>query len=133
MKFYNNKIGWAYSPITGIHTLTGGDTVFYTGIKQTGSRTPYEYKLYQNYPNPFNPKTNIKYQIVKRSRVKLVVFDIIGKEVITLVNREQTAGTYEVDFMGKFTATGVYFYRMTVTDEKSGIVYTDTKKMVLLK
>ena len=50
-----------------------------------------------------------------------------------MVDNFEQAGAYEVDFMGKFTATGVYFYRMTVTDEKSGIVYSETKKMILLK
>jgi hypothetical protein len=85
------------------------------------------YKLFQNYPNPFNPKTNIKYQIKNNSFVSIKIFDILGKEVETLVNEKQSSGMYEVSWDASQYPSGVYFYRL-VTDG-----FTDTKKMILLK
>jgi hypothetical protein len=132
LSFIGGSTGWAYTSIpTGVHTTTGGDPVWYTGIQQVSSKTPVQFKLYQNYPNPFNPKTNIKYQIVKRSYVKLAVFDITGREIITLVDRIQTGGTYEVDFSGNGLSSGVYFYRIQINSGKE--VFTDTRKMILIK
>ncbi len=90
------------------------------------------FKLYQNYPNPFNPVTTIKYEIpgdVKREtqNVKLIVYDILGREVKTLVNRHQAPGEYEVTFNGQNLSSGVYFYRLQAGD------YVKTKSMILLK
>ncbi len=132
-KFINRLNGWAYFTSSGIHTVTGGDTVWYTGIQQTPNAVPEKFILKQNYPNPFNPRTVIPYSLSSPAYVKIIAYDIQGREVQKMVDQYQQAGVYEVDFMGKFTATGVYFYRMTVTDNKSRIVYTDTRKMVLLK
>ena len=94
---------------------------------------PEGFILKQNYPNPFNPRTVIPYSLSAPAHVRIIAYDITGREVQRWSIIIEQAGAYEVDFMGKFTATGVYFYRMTVTDGKAGIVYTDTKKMVLLK
>ncbi len=132
-EFANNLYGWAYSGFTGVHTTTGGDPIFYTGIVQTPNAVPEKFILKQNYPNPFNPRTVIPYSLSSPAYVKIIAYDIQGREVQKMVDQYQQAGAYEVDFMGKFTATGVYFYRMTVTDDKSKIVYTDTRKMILLK
>ncbi|MCX6149795.1 MAG: T9SS type A sorting domain-containing protein [Ignavibacteriales bacterium] len=88
---------------------------------------PEEYKLYQNFPNPFNPTTTIKYSIPERSGVELKIFDVLGKEVTTLVNEEKTAGNYEVKFDGSKLASGIYIYRL-----KAGN-YFNTKKLVLIK
>jgi photosystem II stability/assembly factor-like uncharacterized protein len=96
----------------------------YSGNK---SIMPYEYSLSQNYPNPFNPTTNIRYAIPKSGFVKLVVFDMLGREVSTLVNEKQSAGSYETTFNASVHCSGVYFYRLT-TDN-----YSETKKMILLK
>jgi photosystem II stability/assembly factor-like uncharacterized protein len=128
VEFTNAQTGWAYSPITGIHTLTGGDPVWLTGIVRVSTESPREFKLYQNYPNPFNPFTNIKYQIKNNKFVKLVVYDITGREVITLVNQVQKAGTYQVDFSGNNFSTGVYFYSLFIDGK-----LIDTKKMLLIK
>jgi hypothetical protein len=66
--------------------------------------------------------------------VRIIAYDILGREVQRMVDQKQSAGEYEVDFMGKFTATGVYFYRMTVDPSTgSGQAFIDTKKMILLK
>jgi len=92
---------------------------------------PYEYKLSQNYPNPFNPNTKINYELPKEGKVKLVIYDILGREIKTLVNNEfKQAGRYTVEFNGTQYASGVYFYRIQVEDGKG---YTAVKKMVLVK
>ena len=81
----------------------------------------------QNYPNPFNLSTNIKYQIMNYGFVSLKVFDITSKEVATLVNEKQDAGTYSVSFDATGFASGIYFYKLTAGN------FTETKRMVLLK
>ena len=91
------------------------------------NQIPENFILYQNYPNPFNPTTTIAYQIPERDFVTLKVYDILGREVATLVNEEKPAGTYEVQFAGRGLTSGIYFYQL-----KSGN-YLETKKMILIK
>ena len=86
-----------------------------------------DFKLYQNYPNPFNPSTTIQYAIDSRQFVTLKVYDILGKEVATLVNEEKPAGSYEIDFDAHNLSSGIYFYQLIVGN------YIQTRKMVLLK
>ncbi|MCK5571112.1 MAG: T9SS type A sorting domain-containing protein, partial [Bacteroidetes bacterium] len=83
--------------------------------------------LEQNYPNPFNPTTNVNYSIPTAGFVTLKVYDLLGQEVVTLVNQEQDAGSYRVDFNAVDLANGAYFYRLTAG------TFTDVKKMVLMK
>ena len=89
--------------------------------------TPIEYSLEQNYPNPFNPNTTIKYSIPEDGFVKLSVYNLLGEEVITLVNNIQKAGRYEVVLDASKFASGVYYYRM---ESKN---FTSIKKMMLIK
>jgi len=98
-----------------------------TGLQNAGSETPIAYSLSQNYPNPFNPITNVKFSMLNVGDVKIVVYDIQGREVQTLVNEKLNAGTYEVKFDGSGLTSGVYFYRLT-TDS-----FIETKKMLLIK
>jgi hypothetical protein len=88
---------------------------------------PYEYNLSQNYPNPFNPSTIINYQLAMSSDVKLVVYDVMGREVDVLVDRKQNAGKYEIVWNAANFPSGVYFYKI-----QSG-EFTQTKKMILVK
>jgi hypothetical protein len=88
---------------------------------------PLETALMQNYPNPFNPKTGIRYQVSGDSDVKLVVYDILGREVTLLVNERKAPGHYEVSFDGNRVASGVYIYRLTAGS------YVATKRMLLVK
>jgi len=97
------------------------------GIKQIESTVPDKSFLFQNFPNPFNPSTNINFALQKSGLVTLKVYDILGKEVKTLVNKGMNTGTYSVGFSGADLPGGVYFYKL----ESNGI--TDLKKMVLVK
>jgi subtilisin family serine protease len=89
--------------------------------------TPKVFSLAQNYPNPFNPSTKIQYSIPKAGIVKMVVYDLLGREVITLVNEHKQAGVYDAIFDGVNLASGIYFYRIEAGD------FTAVKKMVLIK
>jgi len=128
IKFINKRVGWAYSNSPGVHTTTGGDTNWLTGLTQISNVIPKDFILYQNYPNPFNPRTVISYELSVAGYVTLSVYDIQGKHVIDLVNQKQSAGKYQVDFSGNELSSGVYFYKMTADDR-----IIDTKKMLLLK
>jgi hypothetical protein len=88
---------------------------------------PVDYVLYQNYPNPFNPTTTIQYSIKERTPVELVLYDILGRVVEVLVNEEQAAGYYKVNFNAGKLASGIYIYRL-----KAGS-FIETKKMLLIK
>ena len=88
---------------------------------------PTEYTLYQNYPNPFNPTTTIKYDLPNTGEVSLIIYDILGRKVKTLVNENQNAGRYEISFNASGLASGVYVYQLRT--EK----YVNAKKMILLR
>jgi hypothetical protein len=88
---------------------------------------PIEFLLLQNYPNPFNPSTSIQYQVASISHVSLVVYDILGNEIETLVSEEKPAGTYEVTWYAGQLPSGVYFYQLRAGS------FVETKKMILLR
>lgn len=95
---------------------------------------PTEYMLMQSYPNPFNPTTTINYQLPTANHVTLKVYDVLGREVATLVDENKTAGSYQATFDGSRFASGVYFYRIEVEDPVSGTgTFTAVKKFVLMK
>lgn len=96
------------------------------GIDPLG-QVPETWSLSQNYPNPFNPTTRISFDVAKQMNVKLVVFDILGNEVQTLVNQRMNAGHFEIDFNASGYASGIYFYKIEAGD------FIDTKKMILIK
>jgi len=88
---------------------------------------PNVYSLDQNYPNPFNPETMIRFSIPEQGLVTLKVYNLLGEEVTTLINKEMTSGSYEVDFNGTNLSSGIYLYTITANN------YVATKKMILLK
>ncbi|MBS1493545.1 MAG: T9SS type A sorting domain-containing protein [Bacteroidetes bacterium] len=85
------------------------------------------YELAQNFPNPFNPSTNIKYNVAEEGFVNIVLYDVLGKEVLNIVNEYKTAGSYLIGFNATGLPGGTYFYRMNVNG------FTDVKKMILMK
>jgi uncharacterized protein (TIGR02145 family) len=91
------------------------------------SELPKKFLLFQNYPNPFNPSTTIKYQIPSSGFVNLKVYDILGKDVATLVNENKIGGPYEVSFDASKLTNGIYIYQLMVND------FVSSKKMILLK
>ncbi|MFO7526333.1 MAG: PQQ-binding-like beta-propeller repeat protein [Ignavibacteriaceae bacterium] len=120
----------------GVHdvSLLGNQKKTLLAIRDTGTVSVNEnndeitdYSLSQNYPNPFNPMTTISYKIKERGLVQLKVYDVLGKEVATLVKQEQLVGNYSVKFDGNNLSSGVYLYRMQAGS------FSDTKKFILIK
>lgn len=99
---------------------------------QNLSETVSSYQLFQNYPNPFNPNTTIKFSIPVNGFVTLQVFDMLGREVKSLVNNEMTTGFYSYNFNASDLSSGIYFYRIQVNGAK-GVEFVNTKRMVLVK
>ncbi len=98
------------------------------GLKNNISILPSNFVLYQNFPNPFNPITNIEYQISKYNlNIRLIIYDINGKEILKLVNQKQNIGKYRIKWDASAYPSGIYFYKLEVDN------YSQTKKMVLLK
>ena len=126
---YNNDLiaGGAFQDAGGVIVNYVAKWFSPFGIKSISYEIPKSFSLSQNYPNPFNPTTNIEFAIPKNSFAKLIIYDITGREVQTLVNEELKAGTYKVDFDGTNLASGIYFYKLE-TDNFSSV-----KKMVLIK
>ena len=125
--FINDNEGWIVGGGTGfpgiiLHTTTGG---LVTNVNENNIVTDYD--LHQNYPNPFNPTTTIKWQQPERGFVTLKIYDVLGREVTTIVDEELQAGEHEIVFDAAGLSSGVYFYQL-----KAG-KYSNTNKMLLLK
>lgn len=98
-----------------------------TSISSVSNEIPERFNLYQNYPNPFNPVTNIKFDVAKSSLVKIVIFDVLGREVKTLVNSEVQPGKYSINWDAGLQNSGIYFVRINAGD------YSEIKRMALVK
>ncbi len=106
-----------------------GDPALLVDVNENNSETvPTEFSLKQNYPNPFNPSTTIEFNVPQIGDVKLTVYDILGKEINTLINKNLNAGNYSVNFDGTGLSSGIYFYTLKFEGKQ-----TITKKMVLTK
>jgi len=105
----------------------------YVNVQKIENTMLLQFALSQNYPNPFNPTTSVKFRVSSFGFVSLKVYDVLGREVVKLVDENKPAGEYTVEFNGTNLSSGVYFYRLTV--ESSGQVnkFTDIKKMILAK
>ncbi|MFC2085294.1 T9SS type A sorting domain-containing protein [Bacteroidota bacterium] len=125
INFIDSETGWAVGGNKILKTTNGGIT---TSVEETETKSVADnFYLSQNYPNPFNPSTKIKYSIPKQNIVTLKVFDVLGGEVATLVNKEHSQGNYEIEFNGNNLTSGIYFYRLIAGN------YIETKKMILVK
>ena len=110
-----------------IHGSPGADDKISTGLSASGRHIPGEITLFQNYPNPFNPETSLMYRIPESGLVKLVVYDLRGKEAATLVDEMQSPGEYHLRFDASGLPSGIYFYRLTHGRTSR------VKKMILLR
>ena len=110
-------VGVYRRPISDVTGIEGDQTI----------NSELKFKLEQNYPNPFNPATAIRYSVPQNSHVTLRVYDLLGKEITTLVNEEKPAGNYKVKFDAAGLVSGIYFYRLSVGN------YSNTKKLILMK
>ena len=122
----NNRSG---SSLTSVNILTDSLTV--VSVHQGSNTLPKTFTLYQNYPNPFNPSTKIKFDVAEirgqKSEVRLVIYDLLGREVVTLINEKLSPGTYEVVWDASKYVSGIYFYTLKTEN------FSETKKMILLK
>lgn len=118
------RIDESYARIISLKTKYG----LITNINEfVSSEIPTSFQLYQNYPNPFNPSTVVSYQLSVDSKVSLKVFDVLGNEIITLVNENKNAGSYSITFDATGLTSGIYFYTLRTNE------FVQTKKMLLMK
>lgn len=139
---YPNK----YFSTAWIDNRTGNSEIFYAKVNlpdlvsvDNKTPAPTEFVLQQNYPNPFNPSTTISFTLPEECSVKLIVYNSLGEEVATLINREMSAGFHSVNFnassVNRQLSSGLYFYRISAGNASSGSTqsFVDVKKMLLLK
>jgi photosystem II stability/assembly factor-like uncharacterized protein len=124
--FASDSVGWCspHQHSNGVSRYVGPQLI--TSVTDLSS-SPTSFLLSQNYPNPFNPNTTISYQLRTQSHVTLKIFDVLGREITTLVNAVETPGTKSVNFDASRLSSGVYYYRLHAD------TYIDTKKLLLLK
>ncbi len=145
-KNYGGSVNFSYEPfglaldhnnnvfVTGIKIGFSSDTLLtlkysqITGIFNQNKLVEKNFKLFQNYPNPFNPSTIINYELRIRNFVKIVIYNITGKKIITLIDKIQNAGNYIIEFSGNNLTTGIYFYSMFIDNK-----LVETKKMSFIK
>jgi hypothetical protein len=109
-------------------TMTSIPTSSGTDVESNLYGIPKEFKLRQNYPNPFNPLTTISFDLPKRLQVSLKIYDLLGREIITLVDDEEiSAGSYTRQWNAANMTSGIYFYRLQAGS------FTETKKLIFLK
>lgn len=118
------NIWWAGNGSTIVYRLS---EYLVTDIKDEYSPLPQIFSLSQNYPNPFNPSTVINYSLAKSGFVELKVYDILGREVASLVEEKQSIGNYKIEFNASSLSSGIYFYRLQCGD------FSETKKLILLR
>ena len=121
---------WKLKGTCSSGTYSSGVYKFFTSVTRIlniSTKATEIFSLGQNYPNPFNPVTNLEFGIAKLGFVSLKVFDVLGKEVVKLVNEKLSPGVYESEFDGSSLSSGIYFYKLEAGD------FIETKRMILLK
>jgi hypothetical protein len=122
----NTVFAYAVSASDGSVIKLSADPII-TGISNNNNNVPKEFKLEQNYPNPFNPSTKINYSLPKAADVSIKIFDMLGHEVMSVVNEHKEAGSYSATVDASTLSSGVYFYTLKAGD------FRDSKKMTLVK
>ena len=129
-----------------LHPIHTGTIIKFTSTKSLDGETinfktpfiknpqiDFDFEIFQNYPNPFNPNTMIRYFIQEEGRLKFQFINVLGQKVAELINKNLKAGKYETEFNGSNLSSGVYIYRIEVDSPSNANVYSETKKMLLLK
>lgn len=124
ISFINENTGWVAGENGSLFRNTNSTAI---GIEPISNEIPNQFLLFQNYPNPFNPETSIKFNLPENSFVKLIVYDITGREVDVLLNESMNKGIYETKWNASYLPSGVYFYRLI--SEK----FSEFRKMILIK
>lgn len=132
--FIDSLLGFAAGDNGVILKTTNGGVL---AVKPVSNEIPDKFSLFQNYPNPFNPTTKIRFSLPLNdaaggSYVKLIIYDNLGRDAVTLINKTLSPGTYEVEWDASDYPSGVYYYQLTVSSEQLTF-FTETKKMVLVK
>jgi hypothetical protein len=136
---YSSEWNGTRTIMRGLRLPTGaGNVKVSSGLAKDADEIPTEYALYQNYPNPFNPSTTIQFDLPEDSRVKIVVYDILGREVTSIADGVLEAGRYKEtwegrDRNGRSIATGVYIFRIEARSIVSNRNLISVKKMLLMK
>jgi len=134
-RFYSRALDALEIQRTWNHTLP---YIFTTGVEPPSQEIPVAYELAQNYPNPFNPTTTIQYGLPAAANVTLKIYNILGQEIVTLVNEQKSPGTYQAiwnshNSAGAPVASGVYFYSLVARSANDATTFTNIKKMLFLK
>jgi hypothetical protein len=120
--------GWPFVEDLKFNVYVSNSTGLPTSVEEENNPTVVNnFELRQNFPNPFNPTTQIRFSLAEQSQVTLKVYNILGKEIATLVNDLKGAGTHEISFDGTGFSSGVYFYTLQTGK------FTETRKMILMK
>ena len=127
LDFYDHSVEKNHGDIVGHVDLDSAGIVITAINNQIKHNKVENFKLLQNYPNPFNPSTVIKYELAKAGNLKLVIYDIAGREISTLVDSYQIAGSYSINFDASLLPSGIYFYKIS-----SGSI-SQSKKMILIR
>jgi hypothetical protein len=136
--YYPTSYGVNFDSINNLYKIYLTDFEFKNGttsINEINPLVPEKFNLYQNYPNPFNPATKVSWQSSVSGHQTLKVYDLLGREVATLVDEYKPSGSYEVEFDASKLSSGTYFYRLTAGDPSagSGQSFVETKKLILMK
>jgi photosystem II stability/assembly factor-like uncharacterized protein len=135
VKIVDTTVGWA-GLFNLAKTTNGGGIITYSGIDSNKNNIPVSFELRQNYPNPFNPQTTIGFSLSKNANVSLIIYDILGKEIVKVYNDKfLAAGNYKtiLDLSKINLSSGLYFYVMKVSDNQNKQIFSDTKKMLYIK
>lgn len=132
-QFNRQPLTFAFDPNNDIVLKQGTTSAGIVGITAHNEEVPGVFALRQNYPNPFNPVTSIRFDVPKRAKVEIVVYDVTGRLVSTVFNGVSDPGKYTAVFDGTEISSGVYYYEITATELKTGKIFRDVKKMIMVK
>lgn len=135
-QFIDSLHGWAVGENGSVYKFNSS----LIGVNNISDNLPWGFQLFQNYPNPFNPKTVISYELSRgagtggvTSYIQLSVYNVQGKLISDIINHKQSEGRYKIEWNAENLPSGVYFYQLIISNEQSTIVYSKTRKMVLIK